>query len=219
MLSADERARVEAAIGVAERGTAGELFCIISRERHRYPSVVLSVAALVAFTLPLLAVALGIDFARALPTDWGDEATLRPALEAYAAAQAALFVGTAALLWFTGAGRLLAPLSVRRDRVHDIALRQFLAKGLHMTAGRTGVLLFVSAPDRVAEVIADADVHAKVPAEHWGETVAALTDGIRRGRAADGFVAAIALAGAVLAEQFPPRADDVNELPDRIVEI
>jgi putative membrane protein len=44
--------------------------------------------------------------------------------------------------------------------------------------------------------------------------VADVVAGIRRGAIADGFVAAVARAGAVLAAHVPPRPGDRNELPD-----
>ena len=38
-------------------------------------------------------------------------------------------------------------------------------------------------------------------------------------RLADGFVTAVAAVGALLAEHFPVRPDDINELDDHLVEI
>jgi putative membrane protein len=42
---------------------------------------------------------------------------------------------------------------------------------------------------------------------------------VREGRIAEGMVAAIGDVGAILAEHFPRGADDVNELPDRLIEL
>jgi putative membrane protein len=42
---------------------------------------------------------------------------------------------------------------------------------------------------------------------------------IRQGRLADGLIAAIERVGAVLAEHFPHQENDVNELPDRLIEV
>ena len=41
-------------------------------------------------------------------------------------------------------------------RAHAEAMRQFFAQGLHKTEDRTGVLIFASAAERYAEIIADA---------------------------------------------------------------
>jgi putative membrane protein len=53
----------------------------------------------------------------------------------------------------------------------------------------------------------------------WDEAIAALIAGIKAGRPADGFVAAIERCGAVLAEHFPPGALNRDELPNKLVEI
>jgi putative membrane protein len=46
-----------------------------------------------------------------------------------------------------------------------------------------------------------------------------LVAGLKEGRAADGFIAAIEQCGAILAEHFPPGALPRNELPNTLVEI
>jgi putative membrane protein len=40
---------------------------------------------------------------------------------------------------------------------------------------------------------------------------------IRAGRTADGIIAAVERAGAILAEHFPRAEGDINELPDRLI--
>ena len=42
---------------------------------------------------------------------------------------------------------------------------------------------------------------------------------IREGRVAEGLAVGIADVGAVLAEHFPRHENDVNELPDRLIEV
>ena len=218
------RARVAAAIAAAELTTTGEIVCVVSERRHPYAATGLTVAALLAFALPFAAAWLGLDFARALPwRAWeasGVTADVRAALDAYAVIQLLIFVSAAALLVWTGAGAALTPRAIRRDRVHAEALSQFRARGMGRTRASTGVLIYASVPDRIAEVVADSGIYAKVAPEHWGATVAALLAGFKARDAARGFVDAVALAGAVLAEHFPPDArDNPNELPDRLIEL
>jgi putative membrane protein len=98
-------------------------------------------------------------------------------------------------------------------------MEQFLAHGLHVTESRTGVLIFVSAAERYAEVLADQAIYDKVGADVWDKAVAALIDSVRRGLPAQGFVAAIAMCGEVLAEHFPPDALNHDELPNQLVEL
>lgn len=222
MFDPDARARVAAAIAAAEARTSGEIVCIVSERRDRYAATGLTIAAVLAFALPLAVVVLGVEPARLLPLrswDAGDLATeVRRAVEAYAAVQILIFAAAAALLVWTGLGATLTPRSIRRDKVHADALSQFRARGLVGTRERTGVLIYVSMADRIAEVVADAGIYAKVDPEHWGTTIDALLRGLKAGTPAQGFVDAVGLAGAVLAEHFPPTVgDNPNELPDRLI--
>ena len=98
-------------------------------------------------------------------------------------------------------------------------MHQFLAHGLHVTRDRTGVLIFAALDDHQVEVIADEGIYSRVDPEVWAEAVLALTTDLRARRPVEGFQRAIALAGGVLAEHFPPSTTNRNEVPDRLVEI
>jgi putative membrane protein len=80
-------------------------------------------------------------------------------------------------------------------------------------------LIFASVAERYAEIVADAGINSKVTPDVWDKAVAALIAGLKDGRAGDGFVAAVELCGAVLAEHFPPGALNRDELPNKLVEI
>ena len=77
---------------------------------------------------------------------------------------------------------------------------QFLAKNLHLTRERTGVLIFVSLGERMAELIADEGIADHVDQHVWDKAMAALTEGMKRGDPEAGFAAAVGLCGDVLAE-------------------
>ena len=215
--------RVAAAIADAELRTSGEIVCVVTDKAHRYVSTGLAAAALIAFALPFAALWLGADYAALMPwRGWTADPTadLRAGIEAYAVVQVAIFAIAAALGAWTGLGALLTPRPIKRERVHAKALSQFRARGLGRTRARTGVLIYVSMADHIAEVVADEGIYAKVPPEFWGTTVAALVAGLKAGDPARGFVDAVALAGGVLAEHFPPEMiDNPNELPDRLIEL
>ena len=219
-----DRSAIADAIAAAELRTTGEIVCVVNERGHRYPTTGLTVAALLAFAVPLAAVWAGLDLTALTPWrqwDTGDRsADIAGAIEAYAVIQIAVFAAVAALTIWTGLGAALTPRGLKRDRVHAEALSQFRARGLGRTRARTGVLIYVATADRMAEVVADEGIYAKVDPEHWGATVAALVAGLKAGDPARGFVDAVALAGAVLAEHFPPDlADNPNELPDRLIEL
>jgi putative membrane protein len=145
------------------------------------------------------------------------EATARAALVGTLVLQGLLFVATLLVVAIPPVRRALTPRGMKRDRVLQRAEEQFLAKNLHNTRERTGVLIYVSFAERMAELIADEAIHAKVPDDTWDRAMGALTAGLRHGQAAKGFAEAIGLCGEVLAEHFPARAEDnPNELPDAV---
>ncbi len=219
MLTQTDQARVEAAITAAEAHTTGEIFCIVATRKEGHPDTVLAAAAFAALAIPFAAVLLGFQ-PWALGDDWlpGPVAPIL-AIAAFVACQLTVFAAAAALVALTPLQRLLTPARHRHAHLHQLAQDQFLARGLHETSARTGVLLLASPAERYAEVIADAGIYAKVSPDHWNTTIAALTHAARAGDLAGGFERAIALAGAVLAEHFPATAHEANELPNRIVEI
>ena len=69
--------------------------------------------------------------------------------------------------------------------------------------------------EHYARIVADKGIASKVGQADWQEAVNTLTQHLREGRIAAGFVAAIERCGTVLASHAPP-ADSRDELPDRI---
>ena len=204
----EEHQAVAAAVRAAEQKTSGEIFCVVARRSDDYffPAAFIVTASMVAVSLAA---------AWTLHLAWYD---LSPTT--IVAAQVAAIAFALAVLWFFPAARIPRVRRRRRyRRAHDNAVRQFLARNVHVTAERTGVLLFVSLAEHYAEVIADAGINRRVGQETWDAVVSDMIGHARRGAVADGFVAAVASVGALLAEHFPVGAADANELDDHVVEI
>lgn len=227
ILSPEESARVSNAILVAESATSGEIFCVLAREVSSYRDISLGWAAAAAILAPMALIPLGFEpsWIPGVADSWEaaqlaarDDLAART-LTAYALLQALVFVVVFLITCWTPLRRLLTPRAVRRTRVRKAALRQFLAHGLHMTRDRTGVMIFAALAERQVEVIADEGIHKRVEGDIWAEAVDVLIAAMRRGDPADGFEAAVARVGAVLAEHFPPRPDNPDELPNRLVEM
>ena len=99
------------------------------------------------------------------------------------------------------------------------AIAIFKAAAEKRTAGKTGILIYLSLAERRAEIIADEAI-LKITDDHtWGEAMTALLTEVREGKVADGIVAAVERIGAVLSEHFPRSADDSNEIPDKLIEL
>jgi putative membrane protein len=106
----------------------------------------------------------------------------------------------------------------RASRVaEEQAFQEFYANGLHRTEAATGVLLFVSLLERRVVILADEGIDRTVEPGFWADTDEAVLDGIRRGSLGDGLVEGIRRMGDRLAQHFPPREGDRNEIPDRVI--
>ena len=225
MLSEADHQRVAAAVAAAEARTSGDIVCILAREVSNYREVPLACAAAAALIAPPLALLLGTPpqaltpFARDWSAGVGPGVSLVRALEAYGLLQVVLFALVAALVSIPAVRRVLTPAPLKRHRVHRAALQQFLATGLHATPDRTGVVIFASQHDRRVELLADDAIHAAVGDVAWNAAVAAVQDGMKRDRPADGFVRAVELCGEALATHFPAQGPHENRLSDRLVEL
>lgn len=228
LLTPEDLSAIEAAVRRAEAGTTGEIYCIVAEESSDYHATPLAWAAGVALLAPALLLAGGLHVTApdmGLVGGWTadqvegvGEATARAALEGTLLLQAALFILTLLVVAIPPVRRALTPRGMKRDRVRVRAEEQFIAKNLHATRERTGVLIYVSFAERMAELIADEAIHAKAPDGAWTEAMAKLTAGLRHGRVAQGFADAIGQCGEILAQHFPARPDDnPNELPDAVV--
>ncbi|HYD28838.1 TPM domain-containing protein [Brevundimonas sp.] len=226
-LSNEAHDRIAAAIAAAETRTSGEVFCVLARRVSSYRDVSLGWAAAAALILPLGLIPLGFDPAwiPGMADSWeaahlaSRDVSIGQALSAYAVIQAVVFLATYLITRLPTVTRWVTPRAVRRARVRDAALQQFLAHGLHVTEARTGVLLFAALSDHQVEVVADRGIYSRVDHEVWGDAAEALSTGLKRGDPAAGFEAAIALCGEVLAAHFPPHPANPNEVPDRLVVI
>lgn len=202
-LSAEEKTRVSEAIAAAERKTSGEFVAVLAEASASYlffPMLWTAVAGLIVPGALLVAGA-----------DWG--------LLANYALQIAVFI-VAALICFRDSVRpRLVPKHIRRARASEAAYEQFYLRGIHRTENHSGVLLFVSAAEHHVEIVADAGIHANVGEERWQAIVDTFTANVKGGHVADGFTTAAASIGDAMASHYPRAADDVNELPNGLIEI
>lgn len=225
-LSPSDLVAIEAAVRQAEARTTGEIYCVVTEESSHYGETPIAWAAGVALLGPALLLLGGVHvtvpdvFATWTASDVGTaiESAVRHALIGAIALQAALFIATALIVSIPSVRRALTPRSLKRLRVQRRAAEQFIAKNLHLTRDRTGILIFVSLGEHMAELIADDGIADHVETHVWDRAMAALTDGLKRGQPEAGFAAAVGLCADVLAEHFPARpGDNPNELPDAVV--
>jgi putative membrane protein len=113
--------------------------------------------------------------------------------------------------------RLLTTGRQRREAVHAVACVLFHEKGIAETARRTGILIYISLLERMAEVLPDSGVVRQVEATVWAQGVAAIQEAVRRRAPATELAAKIAALKAPLAARLPHTAGDVDELADEMI--
>jgi uncharacterized membrane protein len=96
------------------------------------------------------------------------------------------------------------------------AVAVFERLGMHRTAERHGVLIYVAVADRKLAVIGDQGIHERVGEAYWQRLAADVTRHFREERPRDGFLHAVRELGEALRRHFPRRPDDRNELRDEV---
>jgi putative membrane protein len=151
--------------------------------------------------------------------NWAHEWTPREVLAFALCAVTAKFLGMMLIQLWPPLKFWLIPPPIKTHRTLARAISLFKVGAERRTTGRTGILIYLSLREHRAQIVADEAIASKVPAETWGEAMAAMLAHIKDGRVADGMCAAVEKVGVVLAEHFPRAEDDVNELPDRLIEL
>jgi putative membrane protein len=201
LLTPEDHARLSEAIRAAEANTSGEIYVVVAEYADSFRLVPVLWGALFALLLP---------WPLLYATDFSIVQILL--------LQALGFVAVSAILSLPELRYRVVPAAIAEEATHRAAELHFMVHGIHLTTERTGVLLYVCMQPRRIEVLADSGIHSKVDPAEWEKAVSHIASGARAGRLADGLIAAIRSTGELLAQHFPRRADDRNELPDRVVE-
>ena len=193
----DEVLRVVTEVESASRA---ELVVSVRKWSDPYPAAGWRAGAALAFVVLLLLLFLPQPFAvETMPVDvalgflvgWGS-ARLAPPLRA----------------WFAGRREM-------DDAVRLAALAQMFEGGVTGTRGGTGVLVYVSALEKRAEIVLDEGL-AGARGDRDLLAAAAEVDAAVRVYDSARFVAALRALGPVLAKHAPRGAHDENELPDEV---
>jgi putative membrane protein len=198
-ISSQDRERIAIAIRAAEARTSGEIVCVLAQTSSDATGLPILLAAVIALALPWLLVA-----------------TTAMSVNTILLLQIVVFAALAVILCLPRVRIALIPRAMRRAVAHRAAMEQFMIRGVSHKKERTGILIFVSLAEHYARIVADEGIAARVPRAQWQSAIDAMLAHIRRGRIADGFIAAIAVCGTMLEKNFPRSETSRDELPDRI---
>jgi hypothetical protein len=83
------------------------------------------------------------------------------------------------------------------------------------TERNSGVLVYLLLADRHVEIVADRGIHARVGATAWETICGVMQRELAAGRYRDGAILGVHAISDLVAMYFPPRADNIDELPNR----
>jgi putative membrane protein len=195
--------RVQAAIANAERRTSAEIVLAVTDVSDDYRVYPLTWALLAVF------VSLG---AGALI--WPDT-HVRFAFVFAGIAAVAIW----ALLHFTAAGLDCVPAAVKNRAARGLAHLEFAERVAGRTTKANGMLIFVALGERHVEIVADAGLARAVSDGVWATVIAGMTESLRAGRTTEAVIAGIDASAGILAQAFPPEADDRNEIEDTVITV
>lgn len=202
-LTRDEQKRIIDCVKGVERATSGELVPVIASQSYHYPGAV-------SFGSLIVGVAVGVGASLCL-----NSSDMWMFLAIFLAVYLLCMVLMRAVPVFK---KPFIPKQQMRDEVHEGAVTSFFLNGLHRTRDMTGIIIYVSVYERMVEILADKGINDKVDPKVWDEVVQDVTQAIRKGEPADGICRAVTRCGELITENFPIKPDDVDELPNLIVD-
>lgn len=108
-----------------------------------------------------------------------------------------------------------APALLAGQSARERAIEVFAQLGVWDTAENNGVLLYLLLADRDVEIVADRGINAVVESGEWEGICRIMEAALRRGEFEQAVRAAVEAVTRLLAQHYPPRASDRNELTNR----
>jgi uncharacterized membrane protein len=110
---------------------------------------------------------------------------------------------------------------IQRGKLRENALvaaqKKFHRLGMHRTADRNAVLVFVAPRAHKFAVVGDKAIHDKCGDELWQRLVERMQTHFRNEKFSDALIDAVNETGKALAAHFPKRSTS-TELPDEVIE-
>ena len=216
LFNASDRQQVEQAVAAAESHTSAEIVAAVAGASGRYdrPEDIIGLWTGLIFMCVTWAL-----WTVEVPEQgsWGEKSAVLQLIAMVLAVVLGFIVGAVVGSRVGWLRRLFTPHREMHAEVWSRARQVFFDRRVSRTAGRSGLLIYVSLYERMAAVVADDAVFDKLGPKALDELCSQLTAQLRHGTPTAAFCATIAAAGQRLAPVLPRAADDVNELGDALV--
>lgn len=200
--SEDEKKQIAMAIADVEKKTSGEVAVMLVDRSDTYPEGRIIAGLLAGCTVALF-----------LTQQFFNES-----LWYFIPLAAALsFLFGWAIIFSPPLFRYFIPAARLESEVQERALRAFYEKELYRTRDKTGVLFFLSLFEHRVWVLADSGIYSKINPEELQEYARDIAQGMKQGNACHALCREIERVGKVLAENFPLKAGDTNELGNELI--
>lgn len=94
------------------------------------------------------------------------------------------------------------------------AKKEFSRLKMHETKDRTAVLILLVWKERKFQIFADEGIASRLNQAFWDNLAGKLVTNFKEGRFVEPLCYVVKEVGAALADEFPRRPDDINEIPD-----
>ena len=108
------------------------------------------------------------------------------------------------------------PRKLKKKTLENVALDEFYRLGMDKTRDKTGILILIVLAERKFQILADSGINEKVAQSTWDEIAGTLSDHFKKATYLNGVTRCVSEIGAILAEHFPIKADDTNELSNEV---
>jgi len=213
LFSEAERDAIKQAITQAEENTSGEIIPVIASASGRYDRA----EDVFGLFFSLLCVAVGwVLFHNNTPTDgWS---SFNFDLIAILLTIFLSFVIGVLLTHLCPVLRL--PFITKKEMEEEVeraAAAAFQHNRLRNTEDSTGILIYISLYEHQVKIVGDDGISAKLTHPDWQHICDAIIKDFKESNYTNGIVEGINLSGKLLAEHFPIKEGDINELANALV--
>lgn len=105
----------------------------------------------------------------------------------------------------------------RRKNIRQLAEKEFIKLNMHATRDKTGILLYLLLNEKQFYILADQGIYTKVEEATWNKVRDEIQTHFQEGSFCNGILWGLDRVGKILAEHFPIKEDDTNELSNNVV--
>ena len=105
------------------------------------------------------------------------------------------------------------------EEVDRAAAAAFQQNRLRNTQDSTGILIYISLYEHQVRILGDDAISDKLIHKDWNNICETIIKGFKEKQYTSGIVEGINLSGKLLAEHFPVKADDKDELANELIVI